>query len=207
MGFEIGNPPSVNARMIRTELKKHCLALIRNEHAGLLNTDHTMGGTLYPPYFDIDDATSDGAVIRFLEQAFEWDQLQYVFYPYFWARPGGWADRFHIRNIDPDLEEFLKAGYARVVLPVRAGFEIAVSSFMQTGEIWSGEGEPEIDDPLYKPIVDEIKERTGADLAEVPVGEPWETRLPTTAVLVRHGQSLPEWKRVAPDQWEWTPKP
>lgn len=204
--FEFGNPPSVNARMIRTELKKHCLAFIRNEHAGLVNTAHTMGGTVYPPYFDIADATADGAVIRFLEHAFEWDQLQYVFYPYFWARPGGWADRFHTRNIDPELEEFLKAGYARVVLPVRAGFEVAVSYFMQTGEVWNGEGEPEIDDPLYKPIVDEIKERTGADLGEVPVGEPWDTRLPTVAVLVRRGHSLPQWERVDPDEWQWKPK-
>jgi hypothetical protein len=204
--LDVGNPPSVNSRIIRTELKKHCLALLRNEHVGLLNTDHTTGGAIYPPYFDLEDAKADGAIIRFLEHAFEWDQVQYVFYPYFWGRPGGWADRFHARNMDPDLEEFLKAGYARVVLPVRSGFEAAVSYFMQSGEIWNGEGEPEIDDPLYKPIVDEIKERTGGTLGEVTVGDPWETRLPTAAVLVRQGHSLPEWERVPPDQWSWEPK-
>lgn len=70
-------------------------------------------------------ALADGTRIRFFEHAFEWDQMQYVFYPYFWARPGGWADRFHARNMDPFLEEFLKAGYARVVVPVRPGFEAA----------------------------------------------------------------------------------
>lgn len=206
LGFEFGNPPSVNERMIRTELKKHCLAFIRNEHAGLLNTDHTAGGTLYPPYFGIADAKADGALIRFFEHAFEWDQIQYVFYPYFWARPGGWADRFHARNMDPELEEFLKAGYARVVVPVRVGFEAAVSYFMEKGVVWNGEGEPPINHPLYKPIVDEIKERTGGDLGEVPVGDPWETRLPTTAVLVRQGHTLPEWERVSPTEWRWKPK-
>ncbi len=207
LSFEFGNPPSVNARMIRTELKKHCLAFLRNEHAGLLNTEHTAGGTLYPPLFDIADAKTDGAVVRFFEHAFEWDQIQYVFYPYFWSRPGGWADRFHARNMDPELEEFLKAGYARAVVPVRAGFEAAVSFFMATGLVWNGEGEPDIDHPLYKPIVDEIKERTGADLGEVPVGDPWETRMPTAAVLVRQGHTLPEWERVSPDEWRWQPKP
>ena len=93
--FETGNPPSANERIIRTELKKHCLAFIRNEHVGVLNTVHTPGDATIPPQFDIEDAKADGALIRFFEHAFEWDQVQYVFYPYFWARPGGWADRFH----------------------------------------------------------------------------------------------------------------
>lgn len=206
LALEFGNPPSINERMIRNELKKHCLAFIRNEHAGLLATEHTTGGTLYPPLFNIEDAKADGALVRFFEHAFEWDQIQYVFYPYFWARPGGWADRFHARNMDANLEEFLKAGYARVVVPVRAGFQGAVSYFMQTGKVWKGRGEPPINHPLYQPIVDEIKERTEADLGETPVGEPWETRLPTTTVLVRRGHTLPEWERVAPDEWHWRPK-
>lgn len=145
LNFEFGNPPSVNERIVRTELKKHCLAFIRNEHAGLLNTDHSTGGSVFPPFFSIPDAQADGALIRFFEHAFEWDQLQYVFYPYFWARPGGWADRFHARNMDPEFEEFLKAGYARVVVPVRVGFDAAVSYFMQTSQVWNGEGEPPID--------------------------------------------------------------
>lgn len=206
LNFEFGNPPSVNERIVRTELKKHCLAYIRNEHAGLLSTSHTAGGSVFPPLFDIEDAKADGALIRFFEHAFEWDQIQYVFYPYFWARPGGWADRFHARNMDPEFEEFLKAGSARVVVPVRVGFDAAVSYFMEKGEVWNGEGEPPINHPLYKPIVDEIKERTGGDLGEVPVGDPWETRLPTTAVLVRRDNALPEWERVAPNEWRWKPK-
>jgi hypothetical protein len=207
LSFEFGNPPSVNEHMIRTELKKHCLAFIRNEHAGLLNTEHTAGGTVFPPLFSIGDAKADGALVRFFEHAFEWDQIQYVFYPYFWARPGGWADRFHARNMDPALEEFLKAGYARVVVPTRVGFEAAVSYFMEKGVVWNDEGEPTINHPLYKPIVDEIKERTGADLGEVPIGDPWETRLPTATVLVRRGNTLPEWERTSPNEWRWTPKP
>ena len=206
LNFEFGNPPSVNERIVRTELKKHCLAFIRNEHTGLLSTSHTPGGSVFPPLFDIEDAKADGALVRFFEHAFEWDQIQYVFYPYFWARPGGWADRFHARNMDPEFEEFLKAGYARVVVPVRVGFDAAVSYFMEKGEVWNGEGEPPINHPLYKPIVDEIKERTGGDLGEVPVGDPWETRLPTTAVLVRRDNALPEWERVAPNEWRWKPK-
>ena len=203
--FEVGNPPSVNQRIVRAELQKHCLAVIRNEHLGGLNTVHTPGSGDIPPHFDLADAHKDGAEIRFFEHAFEWDQLQHVFYPYFWARPGGWADRFHARNMDPVLEEFLKSGYARVVVPVRPGFEAAVSYYLETRRVWEDQGEPTIEDPLYKSIVDEIKERTGGDQGEIPVGEPWETRLPTTAILVRKDETLPQWQRLSPDEWRWQP--
>ena len=109
--------------------------------------------------------------------------------------------------MDPALEDFLKSGYPRVVLPVRVGFEAAVSYFFERGLVWEGEGEPQINDPLYKPIVEEIKERTGGDQGEIAVGEPWETRLPTAAILVRREASLPEWERIDPNKWQWRPKP
>jgi hypothetical protein len=208
---DFGDTPSTNQQIIRAELKKHCLAIIRSEHLPSLNTEHTPGDAVTPPRFDLADARADGTQIRFLEHAFEWDQMQYVFYPYFWARPGGegrgWADRFHARNMDANLAEFLKAGYARVVVPVRLGFDAAVAHYLTTPnrEVWQGAGEPEINDPLYKPIVDEIKERTGADQGEIAVGEPWETRLPTTVVLARRAEALPKWKRDPPDKWKWEP--
>ena len=203
--LDIGDAPSTNQHIIRAELKKHCLAIIRNEHLGLLNTTHTPGDDVTPPQFDLVEVRTDGAEIRFFEHAFEWDQMQYVFYPYFWARPGEWAKRFHARNMDSNLADFLKAGYARIVVPVRSGFDAAVAHYMATREVWQNTGEPVITDPLYKPIVDEIRERTGADLGEIPVGEPWETRLPTTAVVVRQQQTLPSWRRNPPDEWNWEP--
>lgn len=107
--------------------------------------------------------------------------------------------------MDPALEEFLKSGSARVVVPVRPGFEAAVSYYLEKRLVWKDQGEPTIEDPLYKSIVDEIKERTGADQDEIPVGEPWETRLPTTAILVRKDETLPQWKRLSPDEWRWEP--
>lgn len=202
---DFGAPPAVNAKLINTELKKHCLAIIRGEHVGTLVTSHSGE----PPQFAIAEAREDGEEIRFLEHAFEWSQMQYVFYPYFWARPGsdlsGWADRMLEHNPDYTMEEFLKAGYARVVVPVRQGFEEAVSYFVTEGEAFSGLGEPEIGDPLYVSIIDELKERAGAGKDEIPVGEPWETRLPTAAVIVRLTDSLPEWSLTPGTDWDWVP--
>jgi hypothetical protein len=199
-----GAPPAENLRTINTELKKHCITIITQQWYDAF--DAIRGGT--PPYFDFEDAIAEGAYIRFFEQAFEWDQMQYVFYPYFWGRKDKWVSRFVKQDIDPTFIDFLRAGSARVVVPVRPGFEKAVTHFIETGKIWGGEGEPPlIHNPLYVSIIDEIRERTGAPKGEVPVGEPWDVRVPTALVLLRDGGTLPVWERVAPDEWEWLPVP
>lgn len=197
-----GAPPAENKRTINAELKKHCISIITQQRYDTF--DATKDDT--PPYFDFAEAAEEGAYIRFFEQAFEWDQMQYVFYPYFWARKTSWIDRFIKQDVDPQFLEFLKAGAARVVVPARPGFEVAVTHFIETGKIWGGEGEPpQINSPLYVSIVDEIRERTGAPQGEIAVGEAWEARVPTALVLVREAGDLPEWERVVPDEWIWRP--
>jgi hypothetical protein len=202
-----GAPPAENTRTINTELKKHCISIITQQRYDAF--DATKPGTpagQNPPYFDFQEAAAEGAYIRFFEQAFEWDQMQYVFYPYFWSRKSTWIDRFVKQDSDPRFAEFLKAGSARVVLPVRPGFEVAITHFIETGKIWGGEGEPpQINSPLYVAIVDEIRERTGAPKGEVAVGEPWDVRVPTALAIIRDRADLPAWERTAPDQWNWKP--
>jgi hypothetical protein len=200
--LDLGDNPSINDQVILRELKKHCLAFIRNQHLGATATPFPVSD---PPEFDIAQALIDGKVVRFLELAFEWDQLQYVVYPYYWARPDTWSMRFRARNVDPVLQEFLGAGSARVVVPVRKGFQSAVSFYMITGKVYGGTGDPDIVDPLYTPILTEIEERTGADQGETAVGDPWETRLPTSLLYVRPEGGLPSWRRESPDGWHWIP--
>jgi hypothetical protein len=195
-----GAPPSQNLKTIRGELKKHSISIITEQRYDAF--DATVDAD--PPYFEFDDAAEQGAFIRFFEQAFEWDQLQYVCYPYFWARKQTWADRFRRQDVDPIFLEFLQAGAARVVVPVRPGFEEAIVHFLETGEIWNGSGSPPpINSPLYVSITEEIKERTGAPQGEIPVGDPWPTIVPTPLVILRREETLPEWERQDPQGWEW----
>ena len=197
-----GAPPAENLRTINAELKKHCISIITQQRYDAF--DATKDGT--PPYFDFVEASEEGAYVRFFEQAFEWDQLQYVFYPYFWARKSTWIDRFVKQDVDPVFLDFLRAGSARVVVPVRPGFEVAVTHFIETGKIWGGDGDPPaINSPLYVSIVDEIRERTGAPQGDQPVGDPWDVRVPTVLVIVREKGDLPRWERVAPGEWNWLP--
>jgi hypothetical protein len=195
-----GQAPSQNLKTLTTELKKHCLSILTQQwYDGF---DATIDAD--PPYFDFDKAAEQGAFIRFFEQAYEWDQLQYVCYPYFWARRQTWSDRFRREDIDPVFLEFLQSGAARVVVPVRTGFEAAVIHYLETGEIWNGAGDPPpINSPLYVSIVEEIKERTGAPQGEIPVGESWETAVPTSLVILRREDDLPQWALQDPAGWDW----
>jgi hypothetical protein len=195
-----GAPPSQNLKTIKAELKKHCISIVTRQWYDEFNA--VRDGD--PPYFDFIEAEEEGSFIRFFEQAFEWDQMQYVFYPYFWGHKLTWAERFQRQDVDPNFLELLQAGAARVVVPVRPGFEVALTHYLETGEIWNGEGEPPvIHSPLYVPIITEIRERTEAPQGEIPVGDPWPTRLPTPLVILRSEDNLPEWQRLDPTGWEW----
>ena len=131
----------------------------------------------------------------------------YLFYPYYWGRKSNWLDRSQLQDVDPQFAEFLKAGAARVVLPVRPGFETAVAHFLDTGEIWDGADPPLLSSPLYVSIIQEIKERDLAPGVEVAQGDPWDVRLPTTLVRLRPDGSLPTWQKdrraVGPGVSRW----
>ena len=46
----------------------------------------------------------------------------YFFYPYFWGRKPLWVTKLLLDDTDPLFAEFLRAGEARAVVPVRPGF-------------------------------------------------------------------------------------
>jgi hypothetical protein len=126
--------------------------------------------------------------IRFFENCFEWTNMTYVLYPYFWGRKAGWTDALRISDADPDFAAFLRAGAARVQVPVRPGFEKAAAYFAKTGKIWNGNDAPMIGDDLYVAIIDEITEKLGKlneDTPYDPVSKPWEVIVPTNLVMVQ----------------------
>jgi hypothetical protein len=130
----------------------------------------------------------------------------YLFYPYYWGRHQNWYDDAMLDNPDPLFAEFLKAGAARVVIPVRLQAEGDVRYFLMTGQIWHGGGLPEITDTDYLPITEEIKARDNAPGDEKPQGDPWEVVLPTTLIKLRDDDTLPVWKKfVVAGHDVWVP--
>ncbi|NHJ86881.1 MAG: hypothetical protein FK734_15570 [Asgard group archaeon] len=198
-----GRSPSENRTIEKDELKKACISLLTQQHYdhfGAIELD-----ALSYPQINLNEAKEEGPYIRFFEQAFEWEQMMYLFYPYFWSRKNQWIEKLHIQDTDPIHTEFLKSGAARVLLPVREGFEAAVAHFMETGETWSGDDVPDdVTSPLYLDIIKEIKERQEAPLDEIEQGDPWEVRLPTSLIKLRVDSELPKWKKDK-ETLEWIP--
>ena len=193
--------PGENKKIIKDELKKSCISVFTYQHFDIF------GGVELSPQgyvqIKLNEAAVQGAYIRFFEQAFEWEQMIYLFYPYFWGTKFFWLFKMRIDEVDPLFKDFLKAGEARVTVPVRPGFEKAVAHYLETGEIWDGKDPLDITSETYLPIMKEIQERDAVPGSETPYGDPWEVRLPTTLVTLRTDGKLPRWKEDPPDSGQW----
>lgn len=187
----VGRNPAENLRATREELKKLVVAILTRSND--VSRDSFWPGS--DQQMRLDRVCANGAWIRFFENAFEWTNLTYVLYPYFWGRRARWISAIQMSDADSEFAAFLRAGAARIQLPVRPGFEKAVAHFCQFGEIWEGNDPPLRDDDHYIPIVDEIAANLGrfeGDGVPYPEGaEPWEVRIPTELVLVQNLQEVP----------------
>lgn len=119
-------------------------------------------------------------LIKFMEQAFEWNIMSYFFYPYYWGNRNNWSKMYQNDNNDPTFRAFLQSGMARVIVTVKPGFENAVQMYLATGKLWNGGEVPVIGDPMYLSIVDELRETEGKKQ-----GKAWPTRIPTTLTILQ----------------------
>jgi hypothetical protein len=187
-----GRNPLENELLIRAELKRSAIAMLGGvTPAELRAVTPGNPGAGTPPSLDVAKAGRAGQIVRFYEQAFEWEHMAFVLYPYFWTGRDDWPAASLRSDRDTRLTEFLRSGYARIVLPVRPGFETVVQSrlnldlpepFATTPPATSA------DDPSLS-IADEI--RAAQDLAHgEPDGDPWPVTLSTTLVAL-DGTDLP----------------
>ncbi|MBA2611325.1 MAG: hypothetical protein H0U95_05085 [Bacteroidetes bacterium] len=181
-----GNNPEINREIEKTEIKKGCIELLTDQKFDAFDAMRTAQPTQNYPEFRNIEAKAEGDYIKFFEQAFEWSQMTYIFYPYFWGRKSQWLVNSLMSDNDPLFTSFLKAGAVRVLVPVRTNFTEAALYYTESGNIWNGAGVPTIGDPLYVSIIDEIKTATG-DLVGTNVGDPWITKLPTNLVKLAAG--------------------
>ncbi|TGV80304.1 hypothetical protein EN792_038910 [Mesorhizobium sp. M00.F.Ca.ET.149.01.1.1] len=190
------------------ELKRGALELLTNQHFGSMGAISLSGSG--EPTLDAAKAIAEGPTVKFFEQAFEWQNMVYTFYPYFWGRHDTWEDRLSVADADPVFSRFLSAGYARVVIPVRRYFENNIKYYLEHGEIWEGEDCPVPGDPDYIAIVDEIKDIEAAgspDLQDgIPDGDPWQLSLPTPLVCLDDPSvQLPSWEITIPATTPYIP--
>lgn len=125
-----GNRPSEQNRAIeRNELKKWAIKLMRARPYSFDAVIAQDGAQ------EIDPVAADeqAPIVRFFEQCFEWDQMSYMLEPYFWGRRASWLLRqtISVPN-DPRHEAFLKAGSARVIVPVAPGQEARLLTYLDS---------------------------------------------------------------------------
>ena len=123
-GVEIlGRNPIENRRIEKEELKKLVIMILTNDQCRNINSFTSYNpcdpSSLNEPVMDLSKVCSNGSFIRFFENAFEWENILYVFYPYFWGCNAKWINAIHLTDPDLDFAAFLKAGAARVQIPVR----------------------------------------------------------------------------------------
>jgi hypothetical protein len=72
-------------------------------------------------------------MVKFINEAIEWENVLYFLYSYFWDVPLSWDFVRQIEHPDSTRQAFLRAGSARIVLPVRKGYEQAWLAFVELG--------------------------------------------------------------------------
>ena len=208
-----GRNPAFNRRIEQDELRKAVLRLLTNNFrstgvGGLWYANESFNamrdGMSYGyPEFDVDEAAKEGRIIQFFEQAFEWQNVTYRFYPYFWGRKQDWDQTFNREDVDPAFTDFLRAGSARVVVPVHPAYNEAVLYYATTNQIWNGDDPPTLNDPLFISIVEEIKADSELELGDdlpacsIDSGYPcladeWDVKVPTSLIYLQPDSELPD---------------
>lgn len=208
-----GRNPGFNRKIERDELRKGALRIFTDnfDRTGVgsnwyddevFNAMSDYGDYGYPE-FNVKEAQKEGRIIQFFEQAFEWNNMTYFFYPYFWGRKKDWDETFSKEDTDTTFTDFLRAGAARIVVPVHPSYNEAVLYYLKTNQIWNGGLPPTINDPLFISIIDEIKADTETDLGEdLPacdidsgypcIADEWDVVVPTNLVYLQEDATLPD---------------
>jgi hypothetical protein len=203
-----GRNPEKNKALMRDEMKKNCISIMTDSHFdefGAIQTSSTnaMPGKLKMSEINIGKAGGQGVYVRFFEQAFEWTEMTWILYPYYWGRKDHWYRRVDYEDEDPEFEKFVQSGFARVNVPVRPGFEGALEHYLSTGVLWQGGALPGISSSMFLPLAMEIQESLGkkSDAPE-KYGEPWEVKVPTNLIRLRHDDKAPVWnKDLVTKEW------
>ncbi|HAT7750556.1 TPA: hypothetical protein ACF5QH_002198 [Legionella pneumophila] len=223
-GVEIGgNNPLINRIIEQEELKKGCITLWTgfkyNAVPGIIHDMNQNPPNNYPE-IHINNALEISPEIKFLEQSFDWRNMIYEFYPYYWGRKENWLESYPLKDNDPLFADFLRAGAARVLVPVRIEATKPVLFYQLTGKMWPGGDMPQFDPPdpmgtlvapgvedntdaefaLYKDYVAELQnESMIGDINEDIVIEPddpdaWMYKVPTTLVWLQNNMELPDFE-------------
>ena len=177
-----GTNPAFNREIEKKELKKLSLEMLmeprfKDMFASINCPDPT--NACSQPEINKTHTYLNSKIIKFFETAFEWDQITYEFYEYFWGRKCKWTTLYNLEdNSDPLFQKFLQAGAARVVVPVRRGREASVMNYVETGLFQEDNGIV-----LYLP--EHVAVNAEMQTTSSPqIVDTWITKMPTNLVAL-----------------------
>jgi hypothetical protein len=135
-------------------------------------------------------ALANGSVAEFFELTFEWENIVYQFHPYYWAGANRWKDLAQASSADLLFEQFLRAGNASVVVPVRPGYERPAIFFLKTGLVWGGGYLSLFTSQDMLDVYEDVELGRQFD-PPLEIGDPWEIRVPTSMVILQSSDQLP----------------
>ncbi|ATQ78076.1 hypothetical protein CR152_28880 [Massilia violaceinigra] len=186
----------------RTELKRAVLEIVRSGSGRAAPASPIIQGAI--PAIAPERLEQAAREVRFFEYAFEWDQLTYSFFPYFWSEGSQqWAASRFEQQGDSVFTAFLNAGFASVILPVRSGYEDAAALYLQTGIVSDIAVVPA--DQVLADLNREVQlvNRT-TPMEGTPEGAAWAYRVPTTLMVLDDGTDIAFPKLAVPAGQEET---
>ncbi|WKD86621.1 hypothetical protein KCTC32516_01997 [Polaribacter huanghezhanensis] len=168
--------PFILSEMMKMQLKQAAISYITCQ---FFDDNDALKGKVKDcgfPQMDLPETKKEGEFVRFFEQAFEWQFMNYMLYPYFWGRKCSWEDKLKEEADNYLFTRFLQAGFARITISVRPGFEEMVNCYLQTKQLWCGEEAP-ILGIGFLPIHQEIKESKNNYNADRKGHIKWDTSL------------------------------
>ncbi|MFY0631151.1 MAG: hypothetical protein JXR05_12275 [Flavobacteriaceae bacterium] len=175
--------PFILSEMMKIQLKHAAISYITCQ---FFDDNNALKGKVKNcgfPQMDLPETKKEGEFVRFFEQAFEWQFMNYMLYPYFWGRKCSWEDKLKQESENYLFKRFLEAGFARITISVRPGFENMVNCYLQTKQLWCGDEAPVLG-VGFLPIHQEIKESKNNYNAERKGHLKWNTSLNKDEILL-----------------------
>jgi hypothetical protein len=185
---------SRNKDMIREELKRQVISWLLGEvpFGGRPSVRPRTTDATHPwRQFDVDQVIADAPTVQFFEQAFDWPNMGWICYPYYWAGPDDWLELAEHEAADPEYERFMRAGAARVLLPVRPSFENAVNYWLVYRKPFLGRGLPLPQDKMFVSLATEIRNLTESPVDGGPVQRAWDVKTTTPYVWLEDQTTVP----------------
>ncbi len=176
---------TMNRIIEQRELKRICIEMLVKPYCrvqGQKNYSDINACDLYqiPQVNQTQEYTQYASMVKFFEQAIDWQIMSYIFYPYYWASKCVWADLMKSESDDLVFQAFLQSGMARVVVPIRLQYTEAFAFYLETGDIWLGnELVSGTQNDLYLSIAEEMQTVEGT------VEEEWISRVPSTLAIIQ----------------------